>query len=153
MPTENSFLHGPDNQSMPAATVIPVLHYPDVIAASKWLCRTFGFTERLRIGSHRIQLNVGHAAIVVAESPDAFLHPGTVSHSVMVRVASVDQHCKKARSMGAKIISEPTSFPYGERQYNVADMANHVWTFSQTESNVDPSAWGGQWVSSNEKPA
>jgi uncharacterized glyoxalase superfamily protein PhnB len=45
------------NRSVPAATVIPVLTYPDVRAAVDWLCAAFGFAERLRIGEdHRSQL-------------------------------------------------------------------------------------------------
>lgn len=150
MAVENAFAHGASNRSMPAATVIPVLHYPDVHLAAAWLCQAFGFTERLRIGDHRIQLNVGNAAVVVARSA-ALLD--TVTHSVMVRVANADQHFEKAKAAGAKIASEPTSYPYGERQYSVADCAGHVWTFSQTESNVEPSVWGGQLVHANDNAA
>jgi uncharacterized glyoxalase superfamily protein PhnB len=62
---------------MPAATVIPVLHYQDVQTAAAWLCRMFGFSER---------------------------------------------------------------------QYSAVDPGGHVWTFSQTEANVDPSLWGGELV-------
>lgn len=40
------------NRSVPAATVIPVLAYPDVVEATDWLCNAFGFTVRLRIGDH-----------------------------------------------------------------------------------------------------
>src|ERR1700729_193043 len=48
------------NRSVPAATVIPVLIYPDVREAVDWLCAAFGFVERLRIGEdHRSQLKVG----------------------------------------------------------------------------------------------
>ena len=48
--------------------MIPVLHYPDVAGAAAWLCRAFGFTERLRIGNHRVQLAVaGAGAIVVTQ--------------------------------------------------------------------------------------
>ena len=32
-----------DNRSMPASAVIPVLSYPDVEKASRWLCEAFGF--------------------------------------------------------------------------------------------------------------
>ena len=49
---QNRQLH---NRSVPAVTVIPVLGYPDVDAAVAWLCDCFGFTERLRIGHHRVQ--------------------------------------------------------------------------------------------------
>lgn len=39
------------NRSVPSSTVIPVLAYDDVAQASDWLCRAFGFKERLRIAT------------------------------------------------------------------------------------------------------
>jgi uncharacterized glyoxalase superfamily protein PhnB len=144
MSSGSTFAHLQDNLSMPAATVIPVLHYPDVPAAAAWPCQTFGFTERLRIGIHRIQLNVGHGAVVIAQIAGAVPDIQKTTHSVMVRVSNVDRHFEHARKVGAKIMAAPTSFPYGERQYTVADPVGHAWTFSQTEFSIDPSAWGGQ---------
>jgi hypothetical protein len=48
------------NRSIPSATVVPVLIYPDVRAAVAWLGEAFGFAERLRIGEdRRTQLSVG----------------------------------------------------------------------------------------------
>ena len=41
------------NRSVPRASVIPELAYADVVEGSDWLSRAFGFTVRLRIGSHR----------------------------------------------------------------------------------------------------
>jgi len=131
---------------MPAATVIPVLHYQDVQTAAAWLCRTFGFSERLRIGTHRVQLNVGEGAIVIAQSPQAVSNSETAGHAVMVRVSNVDRHFAGTRKAGATVIHGPTSHPYGERQYSAVDPGGHVWTFSQTEANVDPSLWGGELV-------
>jgi uncharacterized glyoxalase superfamily protein PhnB len=57
------------NRSIPAATVIPVLVYPDVRAAVEWLNTCFGFIERVRIGeAHRAQLSVGvDGAVIVAD--------------------------------------------------------------------------------------
>ncbi len=55
-----------ENRSMPSSGVIPVLAYPDVVEASKWLCAAFGFRERLLIGTHRVQLHAGSGAVVVA---------------------------------------------------------------------------------------
>jgi hypothetical protein len=55
------------NRSMPPGSVIPELGYADVPAAARWLCTAFGFRERLRIGSHRIQLLVGDGSVVVVE--------------------------------------------------------------------------------------
>lgn len=45
------------NRSIPAATVVPVLVYPDVREAFAWLCPAFGFTERLRIGENPGEVN------------------------------------------------------------------------------------------------
>jgi uncharacterized glyoxalase superfamily protein PhnB len=56
------------NRSIPPATVIPVLIYPDVREAVAWLCSAFGFVERLRIGEdHRSQLSVGDGAVIVGD--------------------------------------------------------------------------------------
>ncbi|MET0535296.1 MAG: VOC family protein [Steroidobacter sp.] len=138
----SAFSASPDNASMPAATVIPVLHYPDVLAASVWLQRAFGFEERLRIGGHRIQLNVGSAAIVLAQGSA----PASAHFSIMVRVADADRHAKAAEAAGAKLVAPPQTFPYGERQYTAIDPSGYAWTFSQSVANVHPSAWGGELV-------
>ena len=39
--------------------------------------------------------------------------------------------------------ADPSDFPYGERQYNVQDLAGHFWTFTQSIADVDPKEWGG----------
>lgn len=129
------------NRSIPSCTVIPVLRYGDVSEAARWLCEAFGFTERLRIADHRIQLNVGDAAVVVAEQRGGPV-PGA-NHSVMVRVEDANGHCEQARQHGAKILSPPTDYPYGERQYTAEDLGGHQWTFSQSIADVAPEDWGG----------
>jgi len=63
--------------------------------------------------------------------------------SVMVRVNDVHRHSLTATGHGAYLISLPSDYPYGERQYTVEDIAGHRWTFSQTVSDVDPEEWGG----------
>jgi uncharacterized glyoxalase superfamily protein PhnB len=135
------------NLSMPAAPIIPVLEYPDVPAALKWLQEAFGFQVRLRIGAHRAQLEFNGGAIVVSEtnSPKAPLGSG---HSVMVRIEAIDAHLARARRHGARIVLDLEDLPYGERQYTCLDPAGHSWTFSETIRNVDPSDWGGELVSS-----
>ncbi len=129
------------NRSMPSCAVIPVLPYPDVAEAVAWLGRAFGFVERLRIGDHRAQLTCGDGCLVVAATPGA-----AAGHSIMVRVPDADAHCRQARAAGAQIVSPPTDYPYGERQYTAADFAGHLWTFSQTVADVDPASWGGTVV-------
>ena len=62
---------------------------------------------------------------------------------MLVRIDDVDAHMKHAVDFGARILSRPTEFPYGERQYTAEDAGGHVWTFSQTIADVDPATWGG----------
>lgn len=134
------------NRSIPAATVIPVLVYPDVREAVDWLAAAFGFVERVWIGeNHRAQLSFGEGAVIVADVGNDRRAPlqGEVTHSVMVRVADARAHCEQARRHGAEILMEPTDFQYGERQYTAVDPAAHRWTFSQTLADVAPEEWGG----------
>ena len=132
------------NRSIPRATVIPVLAYPDVNQAAAWLCDAFGFTVRLRIGAHRVQLNVGDGALIVREMrPNEVNAALGVGHSVTIRVEDADAHCKRAAACGARITQKPVTHPYGERQYNAEDFAGHAWTFSQSVADVHPQEWGG----------
>lgn len=132
------------NRSIPRATVIPVLAYPDVHQAAAWLCDAFGFSVRLRIGDHRVQLNAGDGAVIVRElRSNEFNAPLGVGHSVTIRVEDADAHCDRAKARGARITQEPVTHPYGERQYNAEDFAGHSWTFSQSAADVHPAEWGG----------
>jgi uncharacterized glyoxalase superfamily protein PhnB len=126
------------NRSSPAATVIPVLPYVDVLEAAEWLCRAFGFKERLRIGAHRVQLVFGDGAVIVTE-----LGESAGAHTVHVRVEEADRHHDTAASAGAVILRPPTDHPYGERQYTAEDLGGHRWTFSESIADVDPASWGG----------
>jgi uncharacterized glyoxalase superfamily protein PhnB len=132
------------NRSIQGATVIPVLAYPDVNQAADWLCAAFGFSVRLRIGAHRVQLNVGDGAVTLRELREN--EPGGalgIGHSVTIRVEDADAHCRRAKERGARITDEPVTQMYGERQYNAEDLAGHLWTFSQSVADVDPREWGG----------
>jgi uncharacterized glyoxalase superfamily protein PhnB len=137
------------NRSIPAATVIPVLIYPDVRAAVAWLSAAFGFAERVRIGEdHRSQLSVGDGAVIIGDVRHDRRPPrrGEVTHSVMVRVQNARAHCERAREHGARILMEPVDFEYGERQYSAEDLAGHHWTFSETLADVAPEEWGGTYI-------
>jgi uncharacterized glyoxalase superfamily protein PhnB len=147
-----------NNRSAPPGAVVPTLIYDDVGAALEWLCEAFGFTERLRAGSGGV---VGHAQVLAgggavmlgasrAEAGPApegrvdFRPPrlNEVSHSITVRVEDVDAHHERAKRFGARIISPPTTYPFGERQYTAEDPEGHRWSFTQSVADVPPTAWG-----------
>jgi uncharacterized glyoxalase superfamily protein PhnB len=139
------------NRSIPPATVVPILSYPDVRAATAWLASTFGFVERTRIGEdHRAQLSIGiDGAMIVADSGAALGAPegSMVTHEIRVRVDDVDAIFERARGAGAKVLETPTDREYGERDCAFEDLAGHRWQFSQSVRDVAPEDFGCQTVS------
>jgi uncharacterized glyoxalase superfamily protein PhnB len=136
------------NRSAPMATVVPILVYEDVGKAMEWLCRAFGFTERLRVERDGVighaQLEVGNGAIMLGRQGGPFRapHGDEVAAYVHVTVDDVDGHCERAQRNAARILQRPHDMPFGERQYSALDPAGHRWTFSQHIADVAPEAWG-----------
>jgi len=139
------------NRSIPPATVIPVLVYPDVRAAVDWLTTAFGFAERTRIGeSHRAQMSIGaEGAVIVADVAGERQPPqaNVVTHEIKVRVEDVAAQFERARAAGAKVLEPPIDREYGERECTVEDLAGHRWQFSETVRDVAPAEYGCQTVS------
>ena len=132
----------PRNRSIPESVVMPVLVYADVRAAVAWLGAAFGCVERLRIGEHRAQLALGGGHLVAADGPTT----GPARSAVLVRVADVDAHYRRAEAAGARIVAPPADHVYGERQYTAADLAGHRWTFTQSIDDVPPERYGSTTV-------
>lgn len=134
-----------NNRSMPNAEVIPELAYDDVEKATDWLCSTFNFSLRIKIADHRAQINIGTGAMVITKRDSENNNMKNIN-STMVRIDNIDNHYHHVKQKGAKIISELSNYPYGERQYSVEDIGGHIWTFSQTLNDVKPEEWGGTSV-------
>jgi uncharacterized glyoxalase superfamily protein PhnB len=138
------------NRSIPPASVIPVLVYPDVRAAIGWLTAAFGFAERVRIGdSHRAQMSIGEdGAVIVADAHHQRQPPsdGIVTHVIKVRVDDVDAQFERARSHRARVVEPPTDREYGERECTVEDLAGHRWQFTQTLRDVAPEEYGCETI-------
>jgi len=126
------------NRSVPPCPVIPVLIYPDPSIAADWLSRAFGFTVRLRIANHRIQMRAGEGCFTIAEG-DVIPNRSAITQ---VRIEDALAHCERARRNGARILTEPKDHIYGERQYNAQDFHGHYWDFTETLTDVDPETWG-----------
>ena len=142
------------NRSSPTATVVPILVYEDVGRAISWLCRAFGFAERLRVERDV----VGHAQLAVAEGaimlgrqggPYRAPHGPEVAAYVHVTVDDVEKHFEQAKGAGASIVKPPTDMPFGVRQYTAKDPEGHWWTFSQNTADVAPEAWGARSAASD----
>lgn len=130
-----------ENRTMPPSTVIPQLTYDDVSEAIDWLCDKFGFVERWRAGDHRAQLSLGDGTVAITEPRTSNVRPGP--RDIMVRIEDAAGHCERARARGARIVSEPRDYRYGERQYTAEDLGGHHWCFSESIADVAPEEWGG----------
>jgi PhnB protein len=131
--------------------VTPYLLYEDVPAALAWLAEAFGFRERLRLAADDGTVN--HAEMTIGDDGVVMLgHPGPeyrdpnrsgVSTAlVYVMVEDVDAHAERARAVGATIVREPADESYGDRRYDVQDLAGHTWSFAQQLRAVPPEEWG-----------
>ena len=140
------------NRSAPTATIVPILVYADVEAAITWL-RGLGFTERLRAPGPdgrvtHAQLNFGDGSVMIGRQGGPFRVPAkdSVSQLVNVTVEDLDKHYAREKAVGAQILREPATMPFGERQYTVADPEGHWWTFSQHVADLAPEDWGARGV-------
>ena len=119
--------------------VSPYLLYEDAGAAIDWLVATLGFTERERMKGGDGAVMHGEVAlgsgIVMLGCPGASYEgpakKGYQNAYVHVYVDDVDTHFRYAKAAGAKILSEPTDQPYGDRQYACEDPEGHRWYFAQ----------------------
>lgn len=138
------------NRSIPSATVIPVLVYPDVRAAVEWLTTVFGFAERIRIGDgHRSQMRIGEdGAVIIADvgGRRTAPAPGVETHLLKVRVEDVRARYEHVKAHGAAIVEDLAEQPFGELQFTVDDLAGHRWEFCESVRDVDPEEWGGTVV-------
>ena len=129
--------------------VIPLLVYRDIQAAHDFLVRAFGFesggVERGGDGQPvHGEVRAGGTAIwlhrVTAEhalgSPTGV---DTAGAGIVVFVSDVDAHFTRAREAGARIDSEPTDQPYGQREYGARDPEGHRWWFAAPLGGPPPS--------------
>jgi uncharacterized glyoxalase superfamily protein PhnB len=146
------------NSSEAFGDVYPSLIYDDAPAAIDWLCRAFGFEQRLVIhGPHdrveHSELTFGSAVLMVSSPrPDVGrLSPrtlGGVSHALSLHVADPDAHCRQAKLVGAVILREVQDEEYGGRGYMAKDPEGHLWYFGTyrpgahwtEDSNGEPAA-------------
>jgi uncharacterized glyoxalase superfamily protein PhnB len=132
------------------ADVAPFLSYEDCGAAGDWLIRVFGFDEVERIEEDgrvgHVTLSAGDGLIFLGHPSDDYVNPlhlrerceaaalmytvPWVVDGVLVVVDDLDAHCERARTAGARILTEPEATPHG-RQYRAEDPEGHRWLFEE----------------------
>lgn len=131
--------------------VIPMLAYRDGPAAMDWLVKAFGFRERDRRldAEGRLthgELDTGGGLVMLATPSPHYEGPALhrehceaaarwqevpyIVDGVLVHVADVDAHFRRAKSAGARILSEPEP---GSPRYRVEDLEGHRWFFMERD--------------------
>ncbi len=141
------------NRSVPVDTVLPHLVYHDLLSASAWLNRVFGFTEHYRYGDpvRGIQMRTANAYIMLEGPRPGSMSPAQLGYHTQyltILLHDVDAHYAHTCSTGANILEELHETVYGERQYVAQDLEGHRWLFSQHAHNLKPSDWGATPASS-----
>ena len=136
--------------------VVAELHYVDPISALIWLEKVFGFKTRIVVRDDNgnfvfSESEVGHgqSVAVLPEIGDKNRSPLRVEgiNTQTVRIRSpmdVVEHCERARSLGAEIVSEPDQFFFGDLTYFVSDLEGHMWAFAQPikgKAGPPPEGW------------
>jgi uncharacterized glyoxalase superfamily protein PhnB len=132
--------------------VIPMLSYEDCATAADWLQDAFGFREHERYADDdgrvtHVTLTIGEGVVMIgwpgpdyesprhhAETCEAaarWLETPYVVDGVYVSVDDVDAHFERARTAGARILSEPEDQSFGDRHYRAEDLEGHRWMFAQ----------------------
>jgi PhnB protein len=118
--------------------ITPYLLYEDVVSASEWLARAFGFREVLRTtggagGVHlEMEIDDEGTRVYAGSPPSGYENPRTVGRTALmyVLVEDVDAHHARAKEAGAEIVEELTDTPFGHRRYTCNDPEGHQWSFA-----------------------
>jgi len=124
------------------ATVIPTLRYRDAAAAVEWLCRAFGFEQRLVVPESGVvvhaSLTFGNGMVILGNQRDDEFGRlqktpaevgGVGTQSPYIIVADADAHHARAVAAGAKVVYPLKDEDYGGRGYSCRDPEGHLWNF------------------------
>jgi uncharacterized glyoxalase superfamily protein PhnB len=118
--------------------LVPYLLYDNAPSAIDFLCKAFGFSERMRYPMP--DGRVGHCELVYEGNTlmlasvyegfgDTPMRLGNVTCTLYCYVDDVDAHYAHAREAGATITSEPLD-EQGMRRYRASDPEGHRWVFA-----------------------
>lgn len=135
------------NRSVPADILLSHIAYQNLPEAIAWLTRVFGFAEHFHYGDpvSGAQMLLGRACIMVRQAEPGQACPAQLGYgtqSVTVFVEEVDEHYRRTKAAGAKIVEQLHETEYGEWQYGVEDLDGHHWLFARHAKDVSPEKWG-----------
>ena len=129
------------------ANIFPCLFYRDAARAIEWLCRAFGFVQRMSVPGDNgtiahAELSFGEGVVMVAScKPDrGWMSPldlPAVNQVISVYVEDPDAHYARAKPSGAEITYDIRNEEYGARGYMAKDIEGNHWYFG----NYRPGAY------------
>jgi len=136
-----------ENRSVPPDTLLPHVMYQDVDEAIAWLGKTFGFSEHYRYGAPTsgAQVHLGNAWIMLKRASEGSMSParlGFGTQSLTVFVEDLEEHFRRAKAAGVKLLEDLHETVYGELQYAAEDLDGHHWLFSRHARDLSPNDWG-----------
>ena len=130
------------------ANIFPCLYYRDATAAIEWLCRTFGFVQRMSAPGAdgtiaHAELSFGDGVIMVAscKPEQGWVSPldlPAVNQAISVYVPDPDAHYARAKSAGAEIVRDIQD----ENTARAATWRKTSKAITGTLETIDPAAIG-----------
>ncbi len=127
--------------------IYPSLTYLDARPAIDFLCRVFGFEQRLLVpleedGVLHSELSYGEGVVMISsakpEQGRVAMEKGAARpYAMSVYVENPDAHFSHAVAEGAEIVRELEDEEYGARGYMAKDPEGVLWYFG----NYRPGAW------------
>jgi uncharacterized glyoxalase superfamily protein PhnB len=129
--------------------IVPAITYTDISRAVEWLERVFGFRERPEArltwpGGGIAWIEVGDSLFSISTPDETWGQvPGAVPSELVMKVyvEDIERHYARAKTEGAKIISEPHEGFWGGRIYRVLDHEGHRWEISQRGRDLAAEHW------------
>ncbi len=127
----------------PAPTLYPLMRFRDAPAAIALLKEAFGFGERQVIANEdgtiaHAELNYGPSVLMLgSDRRDPVMGSRAGTGWIYAAVEDADEHCRRARAAGAKIVAEPFDTDYGSRDYTAHDLEGNVWHFGTYRPGVE----------------
>jgi uncharacterized glyoxalase superfamily protein PhnB len=87
---------------------------------------------------------VDSRVMVSTVGPHGIVSPsnsGNYTQALIVYVDHVDDHFARAKSAGAKIVSEPEDQFWGDRRYEALDSEGHLCSFHEHTRDVPREEW------------
>ena len=124
-------------------SIIPGMRYRDAKAAIDWLCRAFGFEQRLVVpgeagGIAHAELIYRNGMIMIGSARDDDFGKlqktpaqlgGVTTQSAYVVVPDAKAHHDRAVAAGARVVRPLSEGGGGGLSYSCLDLEDHLWNF------------------------